>query len=223
MQVFRTFIALVQSVLPLIGFAFFSLVILSELNSPYNYFFAIFTFGLGLFISRFVFNISRRRSLLSTMSSNQASPDLDTLLPTVGDGILKLSAKELQIMFETDQFNIVKEMTISIWGDWDGRKLNHKHELEHILFNEENDVLTFCFKDGCLLKVKAPENIFLASSYLKVLNAKEILWQTPSNNQMPNRYSYLKTKSGIKTKSNTQWKPHKFDMGLGMNALYMQG
>lgn len=56
-----------------------------------------------------------------------------------------------------------------------------------------------------------------------MIEAKEILWQIPAGPDSINQYNYLHTGEKIKTKSNTKWTPHNYDLGLGMNALYLQG
>ncbi|CAM1357609.1 hypothetical protein THALO_70065 [Tenacibaculum halocynthiae] len=33
----------------------------------------------------------------------------------------------------------------------------------------------------------------------------------------------MNTAEKIYIKSNTKWKPHAYDIGIGMNALYLQG
>ncbi|WP_169736086.1 hypothetical protein, partial [Crocinitomix catalasitica] len=143
---------------------------------------------------------------------------LDALETTTCDGVYKLTAEQLQDHFSENKLTLGLS-TISIFGDWEGRLLNAKHELEGIEFNVKKNILTIIFLDDYLLKVRNPRLIFVSSTYLKIVKATEVMWQTKDDLQ----YSYLIKGNKIETKSNTDWKPHQYDIGIGMNAVYLQG
>ena len=75
----------------------------------------------------------------------------------------------------------------------------------------------------CVAFVKKTAQILDIQDYIKIVKAKAIIWQTPSKYQKQNIYHYVNTGKAIKTKSNTTWQPHTLDIGIGMNALYLQG
>jgi len=222
MTTYRLTISIFQASLSLLVFWFFSTVIYLKVQSPYNIIMALVVLILGMFVSRFVFLMMTRRGILTTMTGNNASYDLDELEPVQGDGVIKLTAETLQNMnLENNlEFGAYK---ISIWGDWEGRKLDARHTIKSIDFDVDNRVLSFIFQNDCLLKIKNPSTILFAKTYLKIVNSTEVLWQIPGDNEEIKQYSYLNTGKEIKTKSNSNWSPHSYDLGVGMIAIYMQG
>jgi hypothetical protein len=222
MKIFRTIVAFFQAFLPLIGFGILSAVIYSDLRAPYNILISITVFTLGIYVSRSVFNMMMRRGVIAVMSADNATFDLDELEPTEGDGVLKLTPEELLDSFLKNKIEL-GECTISIYGDWEGRQLNIQHKLKTVEFDLNNNTLTLLFTDNCLLKIRNPRLIFSTSSYLKIVKATEVLWQTPDDFKSHYQFSYLNTGKTIKTKSNADWKPHEYDIGPGMNAIYLQG
>jgi len=222
MKIFRTIIAFFQALLPLLGFGVISAVIYSDLPTPYNILVSITLFILGIYVSLSIFNMMMRRGVISVMSADNATFDLDELEPTEGDGVLKLTPEELRNNFLENKIEL-GECTVSIYGDWEGRQLNIKHKLNSVEFNSEKNTLTLSFSDNCLLKIRNPRLIFYTSSYLKIIKATEILWQIPDDLRSHYQFSYLNTGKKIKTKTNTDWKPHDYDIGIGMNAIYLQG
>ncbi|MFT6842365.1 MAG: hypothetical protein ACJASR_001132 [Psychroserpens sp.] len=222
MKIFRTIVAFFQAFLPLIGFSIVSALIYSDLPAPYNILISVTLFTLGIYVSRSIFNMMMRRGVLAVMSADNATFDLDELEPTEGDGVLKLTPEELLNSFLKNEIEL-GECTISIYGDWEGRKLNVKHKLTSVEFHSIKNTLTLLFSDNCLLKIRNPKLIFYTSSYLKIVKATEILWQITDDFRVYKKFSYLNTGKNIKTKSNTDWKPHDYDIGIGMNAIYLQG
>jgi hypothetical protein len=99
---------------------------------------------------------------------------LDELEPTEGDGVLKLTPEELLDSFLKNKIEL-GECTISIYGDWEGRKLNVRHKLTSVEFHSKKNILTLSFSDNCLLKIRNPKLIFYTSSYFKIVKATEIL------------------------------------------------
>ena len=160
--------------------------------------------------------------MITAMSGDNSSYELDDLEPVPGDGVIKLTPDQLPNKFLSNELNL-GEFTIAIWGDWEGRKLNSRHKLKSIDYSLKNRILSLVFHDNCLLKIKNAQSILASNSYLKIMNAKEVLWQVPAQTQLNESFSYLNTGKEIVTKSNTSWKPHVRDVGIGMNAVYLQG
>ena len=222
MKTFRTTIAFFQALFTLIGIGVMATFFYSNVKSPYNIILAVMALTLGLILSRFTFNLMRRRGVLATMAG-LASYDLDELEPTLGSNTLKVSSEELTKLFHDHKLKFNRGTTLAIWGDWGDRKLNTSHHLESINYGSKNKILNIIFSDNCIITITEPRIIFLSSSYLKIVKAKEIKWLIPNDVNSNNEYIYLNTGKEIKTNSNTQWKPHKSDLGIGMNALYLQG
>lgn len=224
MKTFRIIAALLQAIILIFFFGIFCLIAYSEFIYPYNIIITASIFILGLYVAKQLFNFIRRRGIIATMSGNNATYDLDELEPTSGCGVTRLSPEEIPKLFFKNNFNFINGVTISIWGDWNGRMLDAKHQFDSINFNSTNNILTIKFTDNYILKIKKPSMIFHSNSYLKIVKAKEILWQTPTDTNLNNhQFSYLNTGQEIKTKSNTKWKPQGYGIGIGMNALYLQG
>lgn len=221
MKKFRTIIAFFQVLLTLLGFCIISVVIFLDLNTPYNIITAIAVFIVGLFASRVIFNMMQRRGVVSVMTGDNASYDLDELEPSPGSGVMKLTPEELINLFSENELSFNQGLTVSIWGDWEGRKLDERHQIVDVEFEQEKNILTISFSENCSLKIKNPKLILLTNTYLKIVKAKEVLWQIPNNDTFC-QYSYLNTSKIIETKSNTDWKPHKYDLGIGMNAIYLK-
>jgi len=223
MKTVRIIIAFLQALFPLIGFGFISVVVYSDLSKPFNIIIALVFFIIGLFSSRSIFNMMRRRGVISVLSGNNATYNLDELNPTSGSGVFRLTPEELTNLFFENKLNFNQGTTVSIWGDWEGRQLDTRHHINDLTYNSENNILTIIFSDNCLLIITTPSIILYSTSYLKIIKAKEIIWEVPVKTNSKNQYIYLNTGEKIKTKSNTNWTPHKYDLGIGMNALYLQG
>jgi len=54
-------------------------------------------------------------------------------------------------------------------------------------------------------------------------HSKEVFWKISNKENHVEEYSYLNKGDKIVTKSNTDWSPQKYDIGPGMNAVYLQG
>ncbi len=222
MKTFRTIFAVFQAILGFIMFCVIAFFFYNDLSSPYNMIIAAIIVGFGIYVSIFVFKMLKRRGIFSVMTADWSTYELDNLEPNEGDGVLKVSPNQLETLFSQDKLNF-NNGTVSIWGDWTGRELDKKHQLKSVKFNSENDTLNLSFIDNCLLKIKNPKLIFITSTYLKIAKAKEVLWQTPHKPEGVDQYNYINLGKSIKTNSNTKWKPHPFDLGIGMDALYLQG
>ena len=214
--------AFVYAALILMGFCVFCLIAYSKIHWPYNLVIAVILFPLGVLTSRYSFNMMRRRGVMDILTGSLASYDLDNLEPVEGDGVFKITSNELpQALLEK---KIPLNFTsISIWGDKIGRLLDSKQRLKSIAFEPEEKFLFLTFDSNCVLKIRNPRLILYGSSFFKILNATEVHWQIPTNDATHNHYSYIHDEKQIATKSNTKWKPHRFDLGIGMDAVYLQG
>lgn len=222
MKILHIAISVFISLLSFLAFIFLAFVFNAELRPPFNIIVGVLVISFGLIVSRMTFNLMRRRGVISVMSGDNSSFELDDLEPVAGDRVSKLKPEDLQSKFLANDWNL-GELTIAIWGDREGRGLHIRHILKSIDFCKKKRVLSLKFSDHCLLKIKKPQTIFTSSTYIKVMHAEEILWQVPADSGRHHLFSYLNTGKEIKTKSNTMWKPHKHDIGIGMNAIYLQG
>lgn len=222
MKLFRTIVAFFQALLTLVAFTFISVVCYAKLSVPFNILLALAFFSLGCYGSWSVFSMMKRRGVITTLSTVHQSPDLDVFEPSESDGVLKLTPEEVRNYFLQNKFQL-NPCTVSIFGDWEGRQLNVRHTLKFVQFNPEKSILTLTFSDQCILKIRNPKLIFVTESYLKIVKATEVLWQVPNELESSYQYSYLNAKNKITTKSNTDWKPHQYDLGPGLNAIYLQG
>lgn len=90
-------------------------------------------------------------------------------------------------------------------------------------FNAKRQILTISFKDRCRLIIECPSDILYTESYLKIVKAKEICWRIQMDSNSIHYYNCLNLDHEIKTESNTRWKAHANDIGVGIQALYLQG
>ena len=222
MKVLRVLLAIGQSLLAFIGICFIGLVFYSQLPSPYSWIVSISIGVLAIYLSIKVYKIIVRRGYISTISATRSSYELDNLEPTPGSGVTELKPDELENFFDYGKLSF-EAGTVSIWGDWNGKQLNKKHKLSTIEFDVDKNILYIYFTDFCRLVVKTPSKIHCANSYIKIFNAKEIKWQVPNGEGQNDQFYYLNTGKNIVTKSNTNWKPNDEDLGIGMDAIYIQG
>ncbi|MFD2725308.1 hypothetical protein [Hyunsoonleella rubra] len=222
MRTARILLALVESILAFTGICFIGVVFYSQLSEPFNWIVAIPFLPLAIYLSLRVYKMIIRRGYLETVSGNNSSYDADELKPTPGSGITEIKPEELESHFDNGKI-LFSEVTVSIWGDWNGRQLNSKHKLSAIEFDENKEILFFRFSDFCQLQIRKPSIIHYTNSYLKIFKAKEIKWQVPNEEGDTENYYYLINGNNIQTKSNTNWRPKKEDFGFGMNAVYIQG
>ncbi|MDV7140432.1 hypothetical protein R3X28_16185 [Maribacter sp. TH_r10] len=223
MKAFRAIIAFFQALLAFIGFGVIGVVLYSSFKSPYNVILALAVCILGLYLSRSIYIMMRRRGVIAVVSGDNASYDMDVLEPTASSGVQKLAPEELKQLFLENKVDFNNGLKVSIWGDWEGRKLDVRHIVNVVEYDIENKLLTIEFDDNCLLKVKGPSLILCSSNYLKIVKAKEVEWQIDIDFPPIHQYIYLNNGKEIKTWSNTTWKPHEFDIGIGMDAIYLQG
>lgn len=220
MKITRNILAVIQAVFTLLGFCILGVVFLDELSSPFNWIITTLLFFIGIYVSIKVYRIIMRRGYISAISGNNSTYELDQLKPIPGSGVFEFMPEELTQFFADDKLSI-KKGSIAIWGDWDGRFLNKKHKLNIIQFDK--NILTLHFGEKCQLVIRNPLTIHCTDNYLKIINAKEVLWQVENEKGDYDKFCYLNTGERIETKSNTDWKPKREDLGIGMNAIYIQG
>lgn len=218
----RLFTAYIQAFFAFIGACFIALVFYDELSQPFNIIVGALVLVIGFLGSRFVFKMVKHRGLISTMSGNNSSYGLDELEPVEGSEVVKLEPNELYKQFQDSKLNFIRG-TVCIWGDHQGQFLNQIHEIDAINYDMHRKILVIRFKSLCSLKVSNPKRVFCADSYLKIVKAKEVVWQTVDKSGAVKQYHYICSGGQIKTTSNTKWKPHEFDLGIGMPAVYLQG
>ncbi|RFC55818.1 hypothetical protein [Brumimicrobium aurantiacum] len=223
MKEIRFIAALFSSLTLLSGFVFIGFIFYIDISSPLNIILTVFVLFLGIIASGLLFKMMLRRGVISVMSGTYASYDLDELEPNSTSNILKCKPKELVELFQVKKLEYARGLSVSIWGDQVGRKLDVKHTLKAISYDDSLETLTIIFSDFCRLKIVKPNLVLSTKSYLKVVKAKEIIWETNLNEEEGKFYHYKNNGKKIETASNTSWKPHCFDTGIGIQALYMQG
>ncbi len=219
-KVFQYLLAFVQALITFTGFILISIVIYIETTSLIGKLIAILIALIGLYTSIVVYKLIIKRGFLTAMTGSDAIYELDNLKPIEGGGFIQVRADELAEIFKN---KIEKAFTIKIWGDWNGRKLNNKHYISQITYEASEKELNISFHDKCFLKVLNPGIIHVSKSYIKIINADSVIWTVLSANQKEEYYEYTFSDNLIKTNTNTQWKAHKYDLGIGMNAVYLQG
>ncbi|MEX1002012.1 MAG: hypothetical protein WDZ35_07845 [Crocinitomicaceae bacterium] len=223
MKTLRTVVSFFYAFLPFGAFVLAGIAVLDKVYSFWKYPISLSLLIIGFLLGRFLFNFMRRRGVLSTMTGDNASYDADDLKPLEHDEFRKLTPEKLEYNFKSNE-NLFKGGKIKIWGDWTGKKLDVYHEIQNVQYNSEKDTITIEFKYSCTLKIRKPIGIYESESYLKIRKAKEILWRTPDIVKSKNKdFCYMATSKKIITKSNTPWKPHKYDVGIGEFAIYIQG
>ncbi|WP_417265962.1 hypothetical protein [Brumimicrobium sp.] len=222
MKSFRVITSLFYASLLFFGVGSISFFILISSQSALAIIAAIIIGIIGLVMSRFLFNLMMRRGVISVLAGSYSSYELDEIKSTPNSSILKIQPSELHHFPFEKHFQFQQGLKINIWGDWEGRSLEKRHHIESIIFDEQAQWLTIRFLDGCLLKIKNPSPLHVARSYLKIIKAQEIQWITPTLTNATMQYIYINDGKNIITQSNNGWKPHQFDIGIGMNALYLQ-
>ncbi|MCT8341294.1 hypothetical protein MG296_14625, partial [Flavobacteriaceae bacterium TK19130] len=66
--------------------------------------------------------------------------------PTPGSGFFETDPEELKTKFEKGEI-VFDKVSISIWGDWKGRKLDKDHKIAMMEFDKERGALIIHFSD----------------------------------------------------------------------------
>ena len=223
MNFLRHIAAFYYALLPVILIGFFASAIIYDATQIWEYVIAGVLYVLALLIGRFIFNFMRKRGVIATLSGDNATTDVDNLEPQEGDEFREIKPNEISALFHSNE-PFINGGKIVIWGDWNGRYLNRNHTIESIDYESTSCTLIFNFKKGFQLTVQEPGRIFESSSYFKILKAKEITWKISKHHKRTEQeYIYVLQDNKIITSSNTSWKPHKYDLGVGELALYIQG
>ena len=175
---------------------------------------------LGLFLGYVVYITARRRGFIEFATAVKATPDLDNLEPTSDSDFRKLNANDY---FENSSKGdrLFSGGFIRIWGDFRSRQLNIHNEISQVKL-DMSDVLVIEFTNNNKVTIVNPKTIFESASYLKILEATEIIWEwidTDSNQRF--YFNYLVNKRSIKTKTNSDWKSYKIDTILGQPAIFI--
>lgn len=213
--------AIIQALLTFIGVAFIGLVFYSELSNPYNYISVSISLIIAIYLSSRVFRMISRRGYITTMTGDNASYELDNLKPVPGSGVTELTSDMLVKHFEQQSKNF-SQYSIEIWGDTNAPRLKEKRNISEIQFDKNLKTLKISFDDNSELHIKNPRMIHHSISYLKIIKAQEVVWRIKENSQVL-EFHYLNNGSKIVTDSNTNWRPKHDDLGIGMNAIYLQG
>ncbi|MCT8341290.1 hypothetical protein MG296_14605, partial [Flavobacteriaceae bacterium TK19130] len=134
----------------------------------------------GIYVSIRVFKMIVRRGYISTTSGSRSSYELDNLKPTPGSGFFETDPEELKTKFKKGEI-VFDKVSISIWGDWKGRKLDKDHKIAMMEFDKERGALIIHFSDSCRLEILGPSQIYYSSSYLKIIEAREVHWLVSDN------------------------------------------
>ncbi|WP_426429490.1 hypothetical protein ACPX19_08025 [Winogradskyella sp. HB-48] len=217
----KTLMAIIQALLTFIGVAFIGLVFYSELSNPYNYISVSILLIIAIYLSSRVFRMISRRGYITTMTGDNASYELDNLKPVPGSGVTELTSDMLVKHFEQQSINF-SQYSIEIWGDTNAPRLKEKRNISEIQFDKNLKTLKISFDDNSELHIKNPRMIHHSISYLKIIKAQEVVWRIKENSQVL-EFHYTNNGSKIVTDSNTNWRPKHDDLGIGMNAIYLQG
>ena len=222
MNILRRGLAILFSLLIIVPFVIIGFIFYQEVSNPVNIILVIATTLLGVKLAVTNYQMMISRGIFNILSYNNHSPELDDLIPTLSSGVTNLEANGFT-QFQYIEFLTNKSYKISIWGDQNEKQLNIKHKLNQIAFDDKSKILTFNFDNGKVLKVRNPRKIFSTESYVKIMFADEVLWQFLNEKNQIKQFIYSNNGTKINTRSNTVWKPKRFDLGIGMHALYLQG
>jgi len=221
MKVLKIIFPFFYGLITFIGFGFIAFVIIDQFLFPFNYIVGIVILILAYFAGRLVFLFMLKRGVLGTFSGANESPDLDNIVSS--SIIVFENLEESDGIKNTLNLNFInKPCKISIWGDYNGKSLASNLNVGKIELFESEKILSISFKGGNQLKIKNPSKIHVTSSYLKVIKSSEILWKDKQSNNSFHEYSYKIKNGKIITQSNTNWRPHRYDLGIGKNPLYIQ-
>jgi hypothetical protein len=201
--------------LGILGFLFYN-----EIQGSLGIFLFILFILLGLFLGYAVFITARRQGLVMFLTAVNASPDLDNLEPASNSDFRRLNAQEYFENFARGD-KLFSGGYMKIWGDFRSRQLDIFNEISCVKLNMP-DVLVIEFRNDNKVTIVNPKTIFESTSYLKILQATEIVWEwidKDSNKRF--NFNYLVNKRFIKTRTNSDWKSNKIDMTLGQPAIFI--
>lgn len=180
---------------------------------------------LSFLLSYSIFSTISRIGGNEFISRVWASPDLDNLIPPEGGDVKLLELDEIEAHFLNEK--IFSECSITLWGDWQGKPYVPNQEVKNVNYEKAEEALIIEFKSGSKLRVLKPEKLIIAPSYLKILRASEIVWDTQlklNKKSDPENVSkkYIYSKKRILTYSDPRGKIS-FHASLGAIAVGIYG
>lgn len=210
MKFLTKFIAIVRTLLCFSVFVLIALVFFDGTKTPLNFILSGITLLAGIKASQFVYNFYLRRGgVISEKSEHYEHFTSEEFL------VNNLSSLENQFLH-----NGLKKGHIRIWGDWKTTGLNQKHILVGVSYSSAENTLVFWFAGSWELTVKTPKKVFYSGTYFKVKSAEEVVWK--KEGEVLQKYIYRNAGKDLALSSNTDWKPHRYDMGIGADAVYIQ-
>jgi len=224
MKTLRNILSIIESgffgLMTIAGLGFLGFLFYNEIQGSLGIFLFILFILLGLFLGYAVFITARRQGLVKFLTAVNASPDLDNLEPASDSDFRKLNAQEYFEKFSSGD-KLFSGGYIRIWGDFRSRQLDIHNEISRVKL-DMSDVLVIEFTNSNKLTIVNPKTIFESTSYLKILEASEIIWEWIDKNSDQRFYfNYLVNKRSIKTKTNSDWKSYKIDTILGQPAIFI--
>ena len=148
-----------------------------------------------------------------------ATPKLDLLIPTKDAETQLFDAHQFLSLFHSGQLNF-QEGVLRIWGDWRGRELGQRTRVETIDYDKSSTQMKMVFKNGNILRVVNPKNIFYSTTYFKIQQADTIQWEWKSKDKAEmNYFFYEKLNNEILTTSSVKWNDLKKHTSLGEAAM----
>lgn len=202
------------------GLGFLGLLFYDAIKGFWGVFIFIIFILLGLFLGYIVYITARRRGFDEFSTALNASPDLDNLEPTADSDFRKLDTQEYFEKFTTGN-RLCSGGYIRIWGDFRSRQLDIYNEISQVKL-DMSDVLTIEFTNNNKVTIVNPKAIYESTTYLKILEASEIIWEWVDNETNKKLYfNYRVEKRSIRTKTNSDWKSYKIDTLLGEPAIFI--
>jgi len=224
MKTLRNILAIIVSgfygLITITGLGIVGFLLYDGIKGSLGIFLFIIFILLGLFLGYAVYIIARRQGLVTFLTAVNASPDLDNLEPASDSDFRKLNAQEYFEKFASGD-KLFSGGYMKIWGDFRSRQLDIFNEISLVKLNM-SDVLMIEFTNGNKVTIVNPKTIFESTTYLKILEAKEIIWEWIDKNSNQRFYfNYLVNKRSIKTKTNSDWRSNKIDTILRQPAIFI--
>lgn len=204
------FRAVVQSIGTFVGFIILTLAFFSS-EDLFGTIIGVIVILIGFFVSRYVFKLSLRRP--ASELSRFSIPDLDSLKPAPGSGIIEMSPEELVLQFNSNKWTL-KAGKLTIWGDWNSKGLDQPKEIEQLSYDQSKKKLQFDFSDG-KLEILEPNVMHLSSAYLKIMQATSIKWSWGSDSIL----MYKNSNGNVSRKSNVEVDLSDLDIDATQPAL----
>ncbi|MFK7924095.1 MAG: hypothetical protein AB8H47_19210 [Bacteroidia bacterium] len=172
----NTIAGFILGLAPIILGSIFSLFIYNSWPNHYGIIGIGIVMILSFLVARSMFFSVIRLGGFEFISRVTASPDLDNLIPPEGGDVKLLELEEVEAHFQNEK--TFSECSIALWGDWQGKPYVPNQEVKNVNYDKAGETLTIEFKSGSKLSVLQPEKLIISPSYLKILRASEIIWDT---------------------------------------------